>query len=147
MKTIIALLSALLYAIQDLIFQFGEYIITFISSFMLVLKTIMIAISGGFVDYMIQRKKNNESFSFKKSFLHCFIAGFTGFLAQKLCSGFNINQDLTSFLIGISGFAGTRMLSFFEKLSKSIFEKLSDLEIDIKIKKHDKKENENDDEN
>lgn len=145
MKTIIALLSALLYAIQEFIFQFGEYIITFISSFMLVLKTIMIAISGGFVDYIIQRKKNNESFSFKKSFFHCFIAGFTGFLAQKLCNGFNINQDLTSFLIGISGFAGTRMLSFFEKLSKSIFEKLSDLEIDIKMKKHDKSEKENED--
>lgn len=145
MKTIIALLSALLYAIQEFIFQFCEYIITFISSFMLLLKTIMIAISGGFVDYMIQRKKNNESFSFKKSFFHCFIAGFAGFLAQKLCNGFNINQDLTSFLIGISGFAGTRMLSFFEKLSKSIFEKLSDLEIDIKMKKHDKSEKEDED--
>lgn len=144
MKTIIALFTALLYAIHDFIIQFLEYIITFIGSFVLVIKTIMIAISGGFIDYMIQKKKNNETFSFRKSFFHCFIAGFTGFLAQKLCNGFNINQDLTSFLIGISGFAGTRMLSFFEKLSKSIFEKLSDLEIDIKMKKHDKSENEND---
>lgn len=145
MKTILAILTAILYALQDFIIQFFEFLVIFISSFMLVLKTIMIAISGGFIDYMLQRKKNNETFSFKKAFLHCFIAGFTGLLAQKLCTGFNINQELTGFLIGISGFAGTRMLTFFEKLSKSIFEKFSEIEIDVKMgkKKDDDKKDTN----
>ena len=143
MKTLFFVLTAICYAILEFLSQFFEYIIVFISSFMLILKTIMIAVSGGFIDYMLQRKLNNEKFNFKKAFFHCFIAGFTGLLAQKLCKGFNVNGDIAGFLIGISGFAGTRTLIFFEQLSKTIFEKMSDLEIDFKFgkgRKDDKKD-------
>lgn len=117
-------------------------IIEVIGGLSILFKSIVIAISGGFIDYMLQTKKNSETFSFKKSIFHCFVAGFTGLLAQKLCAGFSINADLTSFLIGISGFAGTRTLSFFEKFSKSFFEKLMQVEIDIRMNKNKDKEDE-----
>ncbi len=144
MGIIKAIIIAIILSVQELFTHIFEYSILFFTSFLLVLKTVGIAIFGGFTDYMIQRKKSNENFSFKKSFFHCFIAGFTGFLAQKLCNGFQINADLTAFLIGISGFAGTRMLLFFEKLSKSIFEKVSNLEIDVKFGKSNEKDDDKD---
>lgn len=139
MKTFLAILVA----IATFIYDFLAYIIEFISGLTILMKSIMIAISGGFIDYMLQRKRSGENFSFKKSIFHCFVAGFTGLLAQKLCNGFNINADLTSFLIGISGFAGTRTLSFFEKFSKSFLQKLMEVEIDIRMNKNKDK---NDDE-
>lgn len=133
MKTIIALLSGFLYLIKDFILD----IINYFLQYTVIFKGVIIAIVGGLVDYILQNK--NKKFSFKKAFVHCFIAGFTGYLAQKLCNGFNVNNELTGFLIGISGFAGTRMLSFFEELSKKIFEKISELEIDVKFKKTNQK--------
>lgn len=120
-----------------LVYFFHEYILTFFSDFYIVFKTIAIAIAGGFIDYMLQRKQSMEVFSFKKAFFHCFIAGFAGYLSQSLCQGFDVNQSLSGFLIGISGFAGTRMLTFFEKLAKSIFQKVSEIEIDVKFGKKD----------
>lgn len=139
---------ALLLFIQELFINLFENIFLLFGSFIIILKSILISLVGGFADYMLKRKKTGEKFSFKKSFFHCFIAGFTGILAQKLCAGFEINQELTSFLVGISGFAGTRMLVFFEKLSKSIFEKISELQIEVKFgkNKNENNNNENDDE-
>ena len=119
---------------------FSESIVNYFNDFYIVFKTILIAVVGGFIDYMLQRRQSGEIFSFRKAFLHCFIAGFTGFLAQKLCLGFGVNPDLTGFLIGISGFAGTRMLSFFEKLSHSIMKKISDLQIEVKFGKKDEEQ-------
>lgn len=123
------------------IYFLQEYITPVFNDFYTVFKIISIAIVGGFVDYILQKKQNNETFNFRKAFMHCFIAGFAGYLSQKLCAGFEVNQNLTGFLIGISGFAGTRMLSFFENLSKNIFKKFSELQIDVKFgKKNDDKE-------
>lgn len=135
-----AIFIAIILFIQELFTHIIEHALLALTSFLLLLKVIGIAVLGGFTDYMLQRKKNNENFSFKKSFLHCFIAGFTGYLAQKLCNGFTVNADLTAFLIGTSGFAGTRMLSFFEKLAKSVFEKISALEIEVKFGKKNEKD-------
>ena len=121
MKTIIAIFIAIFYAIYDFFLNCYDY---FVNSYLL-LKAIGLAVTGGFADYMVQRKNKNEDFNFRKAFFHCFIAGFTGFLAQKLCLGFEVNQDLTSFIIGISGFAGTRMLVIFEKIAQAIIKKFS----------------------
>lgn len=135
MKTLIAVTVSILYLLQELLFN----IIHFLQDYLIIFKGVIIAIFGGLVDYILQNK--NKSFSFKKAFIHCFIAGFTGYLSQKLCNAFNVNADLTGFLIGISGFAGTRMLMFFESLSKKIFEKISEFEIKVNISK---KEDNND---
>ena len=123
MKTIIAIFIAIFYAIYDFFLNCYDYFV----NYYLLLKAIGLAVTGGFADYMVQRKNKNEDFNFRKAFFHCFIAGFTGFLAQKLCLGFEVNQDLTSFIVGISGFAGTRMLVIFEKIAQAIIKKFSEI--------------------
>jgi ABC-type Co2+ transport system permease subunit len=126
------------------VYFFHQYIYPLFNDIYTILKVISIAIIGGFVDYLLQKNNSNEKFNFKKAFIHCFIAGYAGYLSQKICAGFNINENLTGFLIGISGFAGTRMLSFFENLSKNIFKKINELQIEVKFGKEIKRnENEN----
>lgn len=135
MNTLKAIIAYLIYILSDVFIQFFD-------QFLLILKGIAIAIVGGFTDYILNKKKN-EKFSFRKAFFHCFIAGFSGYLAQLLCLGFGVNPALTGFLVGISGFAGTRMITFFEKLAKNIFEKIAELQIEVKFGKKEE-ENEND---
>jgi len=131
MKALIVLLAGLFMFLQDLIAKFGELISILVLGFTYILKTLGIALAGGFADYIISIRESNEEFSFKKAFFNTFIAGFAGFLSVQLCLYFNVDVSLMGFLCGISGFAGVRALKFFESMTKKISEALVNVKFKI----------------
>lgn len=140
MKTLLVIISAIIYFFTEIITKLTELITLFFAGFTYILKTLGIALAGGFVDYLINIRENGENFSFKKALLNTFIAGFAGFLTVQLCLYFKVEPNLMGFLCGISGFAGVRALRFFEHITQKTVTTISRVKFELEENKKDGKE-------
>lgn len=138
MKSLILFLIGCALFMQDLFEKFGAFINVLFIGFMYILKTLPLALAGGFADYLITMKDKNEEFSFKKAMLNTFIAGFAGFLTIQLCNYYKVDPNMMGFLCGISGFAGVRALRFFESMTKKIIENIAHLKVVMTMDNKDK---------
>ena len=55
--------------------------------------------------------------------LEIFTSAFSGILTFYICESANMDRLLTAAFVGLSGFAGGRMLNFMQNLAKAILEK------------------------
>lgn len=77
---------------------------------------VMLAATGGAVQYFNKIDKNGIPFSFFKLLIEVSTSGFVGIVSFELCDAAGMSWQLTAALVAISGHMGARALVLIENL-------------------------------
>ncbi|KYN82242.1 hypothetical protein ATY36_13730 [Vibrio cidicii] len=76
---------------------------------------------GGVVAHILHIRKHKKSFVWREALMQVVVSGFSGVLTLFLCRYAGSPEMLTGFMVGTSGFMGSRALELFsQKFSKMV---------------------------
>jgi hypothetical protein len=106
------------------------------TKFISVILGVVMAIAAGATNYLIRVSRGKLTHSRLMLAAELAASAFAGFLAYNLVGWFHLDGTPgASFLIGISGFAGAKMITYFEGLAQRIFDAFAGAVIPPKNKK------------
>lgn len=82
-----------------------------------------VAIVIGIAHYVYKVATKELPFSWIRLLAESMLSGVAGYLAWSLCLSFGVSSANMGFLVGISGWAGSKAMTFFETVTVRLVEK------------------------